>query len=93
MHTPLDPHLHTAECNEIIARLVACHADYSKVSQLFGVCNDLDMMMRRCTKVERINRAAANRKSALERQQKQAERAEKIRTGQEKSIFEDLFKK
>lgn len=41
MHTPLDPHLHTPECNLIIAELMRCHKETSKLSQLFGVCNQL----------------------------------------------------
>ncbi len=46
MHTPLAPHLHTEECNKVIAELMKCHAEYSKLRQLFGVCNDLDVQMR-----------------------------------------------
>ncbi len=46
MHTPLAPHLHTEECNRIIARLLACHAENSKLQQLFGACNELDTQMR-----------------------------------------------
>lgn len=41
MHTPLDPHLHTEECNKIIAELMRCHSENSKLKQLFGVCNQL----------------------------------------------------
>jgi COX assembly protein 2 len=70
MHTPLDPHLHTPECNKIIAQLIKCHADRSKFVQLFGVCNDLDTQMRKCTKAERLARTEIHRKSANERNAK-----------------------
>ena len=56
MHTSLAPHLHTDECNKLIEALHKCHQDYSKFRQLFGVCNDIDTQMRRCTKNERLAR-------------------------------------
>ena len=67
MHTPLHPHLHTEECNKIIKKLLDCHADTYKVQQLFGICNDLDVQMRKCTKNERLGKVqdavdAANQK-------------------------------
>lgn len=68
MHTPLDPHLHTAECNEIIAALQRCHSENNKLKQFFGICNDLDTAMRRCTRSERLARAGQNRLAAKERQ-------------------------
>ena len=42
MHVPLDEHLHTEECNEIIRALKSCHAEHSMARQFFGVCNQLD---------------------------------------------------
>ena len=59
MHTPLDPHLHTAECNVIIRQLMDCHEQKSLVRQLFGACNDLDWAMRKCTKAERLAKVKA----------------------------------
>lgn len=68
MHTDLSPHLHTPECNKIIEELKACHAA-NKLAQFFGYCNDLDNLMVKCLKQERINRSAANRAKAREQQQ------------------------
>ena len=42
MHVPLDEHLHTEECNEIIRALKKCHEEHSMARQFFGVCNQLD---------------------------------------------------
>ena len=64
MHTPLDAHLHTPECNKIIAELLKCHAETNKLQQLFGSCNDLDHRMRACTKAERLDRTAKHREEA-----------------------------
>ena len=75
MHTPLDAHLHTPECNKIIAQLLKCHAETNKLQQLFGICNDLDTQMRACTKAERIERTTKHRQEAKE---KRAEIAKKI---------------
>lgn len=69
MHSPLNPHLHTEECNVIIAALVKCHDENSKLKQLFGVCNELDTAMRRCTKAERLERTKENRAKAMAREQ------------------------
>ena len=61
MHTPLDAHLHTPECNEIIQKLQECHAEHGKWTQFaFGVCEDLDTAMRKCTKQERRTRTKEN---------------------------------
>ena len=46
MHTPLDAHLHTADCNKIIEELQKCYAENNKVKQMFGACDDLYMAMR-----------------------------------------------
>jgi len=64
MHSALDPHLHTEECNQVIQALKECQTQTSKFRQLFGICNDLDMAMRRCTKKERIANTKANREKA-----------------------------
>jgi len=55
MHVDLSEHLHTEECNEVIRALRRCHEENSMLKQLFMVCNDLDMAMRRCTKKERLD--------------------------------------
>jgi len=67
MHVPLDEHLHTPECNEIIRELQRCHAEYSMARQFFGVCNQLDWAMRACTKKERLERTADNLEKAKKR--------------------------
>ena len=67
MHTPLDAHLHTPECNKIIAALLKCHSDTNKLQQLFGSCNDLDTQTRACTKAERIERTTIHRQEAKEK--------------------------
>ena len=46
MHTPLDAHLHTEECNKIIENLMKCYAENNKFKQCFGACDDLYMSMR-----------------------------------------------
>ena len=69
MHTPLDPHLHTEECNKIIMALIECHNEHSKIRQLFGVCNDLDRDMRRCTKAERLRKVKAHNEKAMQRRE------------------------
>ena len=66
MHVPLDEHLHTDECNVIIKMLQNCHSENSLFRQFFGVCNQLDMDMRVCTKKERL--AATSENLALSRE-------------------------
>ena len=73
MHSSLKPHLHTDECNAVIAKLMKCHEEYSKVRQLFGVCNDLDVEMRRCTKKERLAQRDREIRKALQRNKVQEE--------------------
>ncbi|KAL3859004.1 hypothetical protein ACJMK2_009272 [Sinanodonta woodiana] len=65
MHQNLAEHLHTEECNVVIRALIACHKQpfYKK---MFGICNDLDREVNRCTKKERLAKRAAN-KSPLHR--------------------------
>lgn len=67
MHTDLSPHLHTPECNQIINDLKACHAN-NKLGRFIGYCNDLDNLVVKCLKQERVNRSAANRAKAREQQ-------------------------
>jgi len=57
MHGPLDAHLHTEECNEIIKKLQECHEQNSKWKQFtMHTCDALDTLMRKCTKAERLRR-------------------------------------
>ena len=74
MHSSLAPHLHTEECNKIIAALLQCHAEKSMFQQWLGACNDLDMQMRKCTKNERLGRIDENRQSAKEAQERTKEK-------------------
>ena len=75
MHSPLDPHLHTPECNEIIKKLQECHEQNSKWKQFtMHTCDALDMMMRKCTKEERLAKSKANREKARENNRKMAEK-------------------
>ena len=77
MHPDLSPHLHTSECNALIAELQKCYQE-NKVKKYFGVCNRLDTAMTRCLMKEieqnrRRNNALAqqHRQIALERQKTQ----------------------
>ena len=68
MHSPLDPHLHTAECNEIIKKLLECHEQNSKWKQFtMHTCDELDTLMRKCTKKERLARTDQHLESARAR--------------------------
>ncbi|XP_055849314.1 COX assembly mitochondrial protein 2 homolog [Episyrphus balteatus] len=67
MHTDLSAHLHTPECNKIINDLKDCHAQ-NTFGKFIGICNDLDNLLVKCLKQERINRSAANRAKAREQQ-------------------------
>ncbi|XP_055902296.1 COX assembly mitochondrial protein 2 homolog [Eupeodes corollae] len=67
MHTDLSSHLHTPECNKIINDLKDCHAE-NKLGRFLGYCNELDSLLVKCLKQERVNRSAANRAKAFEKQ-------------------------
>jgi len=80
VHTPLDPHLHTDKCNQIITALKKCHAEESLSKQLFGACNQLDHAMRMCTRGERLERTRKkldNSKVNKEETQKKIQQATK----------------
>ena len=77
MHTPLDAHLHTEECNKIIQELQRCRDETGKLGQLFGACNDLYNQMRRCTKAERLARTKKHLETSKEKQLKYNETIKK----------------
>jgi len=70
MHTPLDDHLHTPECNKIIQELGFCYLENSKFKQLFGACDKEYMAMRRCLKNERLERTRLHLEASKERNKK-----------------------
>ncbi len=69
MHTNLAPHLHTEECNKIIAALQKCHAETPTWKQWMGFCNDFDFAMRKCCKQERLDRTAKHYKASQEKRE------------------------
>jgi len=73
MHTNLASHLHTPQCNEMIAALEKCHAEKS-FTKFFGACNELDTAVNRCLKKERLAKREANGLSARKAHQARIEK-------------------
>lgn len=90
MHGALDPHLHTDDCNAIIRALQECQASTNKISQLFGVCNDLDMAMRKCTKQERLAKTKVNLEEAKIKQARTREKIAKMQA--DGKTWQDVLK-
>lgn len=87
MHTDLSSHLHTDECNVLIANLLKCHDDHP-FKKFMGHCNNDDVLMRRCLKNERLTRATANRIKSDEMKRRwrmSPEEREKLRKLEESS--------
>ena len=78
MHTPLDSHLHSEECNRAINELLLCHAEKSKLAQSLGACNEVDKIMRRCMKQERLARQKDNADKAREERKARQDKMDKI---------------
>ncbi|CAL1529121.1 unnamed protein product [Lymnaea stagnalis] len=68
MHPDLSPHLHTEECNEVIAALKKCHKD-NPFKKIFGACNELDQAMTKCLKQERELKRQMNKNKSPQRGQ------------------------
>ncbi|GFN93035.1 cox assembly mitochondrial protein 2 [Plakobranchus ocellatus] len=60
MHSDLSPHLHSDECNALIAALKKCHAD-NPFKRFLGVCTEADRQMTNCLKRERESKRRANK--------------------------------
>ncbi|KAL8603970.1 hypothetical protein ACOMHN_039014 [Nucella lapillus] len=69
MHPDLSHHLHTPECNAMIEALKRCHVEHS-VRMYMGFCNDLERVMTKCLKQERLERRRLNRIKAKEMREK-----------------------
>ncbi|KAI8790924.1 Respiratory chain complex assembly or maintenance protein [Biomphalaria glabrata] len=70
MHPDLSPHLHTPECNELIAALKNCHAD-NPYKKFMGVCNDFDRAVTKCLNDERELKRQLNREKSAARRLKE----------------------
>ncbi|XP_055357919.1 COX assembly mitochondrial protein 2 homolog [Paramacrobiotus metropolitanus] len=79
MHSDLASHLHTQECNEIIAKLQKCHIEHP-FGKFWGYCNDLDFAMTKCLRREKENKRAENRLKAEERVERMRRMREEERT-------------
>jgi len=51
MHSSLSPHLHTPECNELIALLENCHKEHY-FRKFMGYCNEQNTRVLQCMKQE-----------------------------------------
>lgn len=68
MHGDLSSHLHSKECNELIEILKNCHQERF-FGKWAGACSSIDVKVRRCLKLERLQRVQANNQSAVARHQ------------------------
>ncbi|TAQ89822.1 hypothetical protein B7494_g1876 [Chlorociboria aeruginascens] len=65
----MHPHLHTKDntaCEEVMAMLDECHAQ-GFLWKAIGMCNDAKTAVNKCLRAERIERTAANRAAAKEK--------------------------
>ena len=78
MHTPSDSHLHTPKCNELIKKFLECQQKNGKMRQFFfHDCDEIDQLMRKCKRQERLDRTKENVDAARVRNENTKEKFRK----------------
>jgi COX assembly protein 2 len=63
MHPDLSTHLHTPECNELLAELHRCHKE-NPVMKFVGWCTEIDTQLGKCLDKERIEKRKKNQEKS-----------------------------